>query len=183
MAHPARSLPPLSFGDPELDAPPANDTTVDAFVNLPTLTFADTAPPPSRIAPAQEIAREEAPAEPVYRVPSIIPEPEGDPSFASAPPPKAAWPPDSVAPVSMAPTAPKLPDLVPAPQEITLEERVIEFLEGLFDRVPPWPDALRELKVPVGVAFALALALLWCQLGFAIHSMRAFVTAAIKLGE
>ena len=85
--------------------------------------------------------------------------------------------------MSAVPVAPKLPDLVPAPEDLTLEERAVELLEGLFDRVPPWPDALRRVHVPVGVAFALSLALLWCQLGLAVHSLRALVTAALKLGE
>lgn len=180
MAHPARSLPPLSFGDPDLDAP-ANDTVppVDDFVQVPTLTFADAPPSPARV----EAAREAVAAPPVYEVPSIIPEVAKDPSFETAPPAKPSWVVNAVAgSSSLAPAAPaKLPDLVPAPEELSFEERVTELFERVFERLPPWPAQLR-LKVPAGAAFALALVVLWCQLGFAVHSVRAFFAAANKLG-
>ncbi len=176
MAHPARSLPPLSFGDPELDAP-ANDTAppVDAFVQLPTLTFADTAPPP------RASRAEAAPAEPVYAIPSIIPEVAKDPSFEAAPPAKPSWMAQVGLPANDAQPI-KLPDLVPAPPELDVEERVVELLERLFERLPPWPDALR-VKVSAGAAFALALVVLWFELGFAVRTARAFFTAALRLGE
>jgi hypothetical protein len=182
MAHPARSLPPLSFGDPDLDAP-ANDTKapVDDFVKVPTLTFADAPPSPARVEAAREAV---AAPPPVYEVPSIIPEAAKDPSFETAPPAKPSWVANAVATSSsLAPAAPaKLPELVPAPPDLSIEERVTELLERIFERLPPWPEQLR-LKVPAGAAFALALVVLWCQLGFAIHSMRAFFAAANKLGE
>lgn len=179
MAHPARSLPPLSFDDPELDAP-ANDTAppVDAFVQLPTLTFADTAAPPrvSRVEPP--------PAEPVYEVPSIIPEAAKDPSFEAAPASTPSWMSQSAQPANDTQSAGpiKLPDLVPAPAELDVEERVVELLERLFERLPPWPDALR-VKVSAGAAFALALVVLWFELGFAVRTTRAFFTAAMRLFE
>ncbi len=178
MAHPARSLPPLSFGDPELDAP-ANDTAppVDAFVQLPTLTFADTAPP--RVSRA-----EPPPAEAVYEVPSIIPEAAKDPSFEASPPATPSWMSQTAQPANDAQTTGpiKLPDLTPAPAELDVEERVVELLERLFERLPPWPDALR-VKVSASAAFAIALVALWFELGFAVRTTRAFFTASMRLFE
>lgn len=188
MAHPARSLPPLSFGDPELDAP-ANDTVppTDEFVNVPTLTFADSGPAPKAIRAESKSRAPSIPTTPaaeVYHIPSLPPEVAKDPSFETAPPAKPSWMSQSALPVDASQTATpvKLPDLKPAPPELNLEERVVELLEGLFEKMPPWPDALR-VKVSAGAAFAIALVVLWFELGFAVRSARGFISAALRLGE
>ncbi len=167
MAHPARSLPPLSFDDPELDAP-ANDTVVPATAKtaeaLPPLTFA------SVRAPANDAAQPE-PVALAYPIPSVLPEPTPDPSFAAPPEPAApSTPPEPV----------KLPALQAPPPSPSLEERVTDLVERAIERLPAWPEVLR-FKLPVEAAYVVAVLALWLEFGMVIRAVRTVVTALAHL--
>jgi hypothetical protein len=186
---PKRSLPPLSFGDPELDNLIANDNHPSAppgsvpppRSSLSGLTFGSVPPPQRETAPAPEPAPEPAPTPSPARsidailgaIPSIPPaaaeDPSftqaKDPSFASAPPP----PPAAVAP----------PPPVAPPWHVTARERFHAQVDVVVERLPELPAALH--RVPAPVASAIALVALWFQLGGAVRGLRAFLRLLAEL--
>ena len=192
---PRRSLPPLTFDDPELDSLIANDNhptepPPEPRSSLSGLTFGSVPPPqPARArasiasaqrqslanAPTQHALRPVAPPAPnagveaiLGALPSIPPEPAVDPSFAPAKDPSFA----------SAPPAPPAPPPAPAaPPVVSWREAATARLDGLVDaaveRLPDWPSALED--VPATVAVAVALVAFFFQLGAGVRWIRGFV--------
>lgn len=182
MPHHAPSLPPLTFDDPALNDPGPAEMPLRA--SLPTLTFG----------PGTEAANDTAAtASGAYHIPSLLPglapEAAPDPSFDFPSRHTAAAPmPEARASVAHAPrssqSGPAKPAafVAPPPPPPTLEARIVEVLEGIFDALPPWPDAMRR-EVPPAAVFVVALLALWFEVGFSVRSMRAFVRALSALSQ
>jgi hypothetical protein len=176
MAHHAhkprsRSLPPLSFGDPELDlharsrpSLPANDVNLsrDAIGSAHTQFALPVASRPS--VPALDFgpAPSEPPA-PIYLIPSIPP--VADPSFQAVA--------HDAAPVSK-PPAPLPVVVLPALAAPSVEERITALLERCLDQIPL---SVREhlAKTPIEVAYGLALVGIFGEIGMCVRMLRSAV--------
>jgi len=170
---PRRSLPPLSFGDPELDDLIANDNhpTVPppasvrpARNSLSGLTFGSIPPPARMSSPGK-------PAPPAHSldailgaIPSVPPEPTVDPSFTQAKDPSFV----SAPPPPLAPVAP--PPAPPSPWHVAARAHMSQRVDRVVRWLPPLPAALNG--VSPRVASGLALAALWFQLGGAVRWLR-----------
>lgn len=170
---PRRSLPPLSFGDPELDDLIANDnhptvpppaSLTPARNSLSGLTFGSVPPPARLSSPGKPAASAQALDAILGAIPSIPPAPAVDPSFTQAKDPSfASAPPAPPAPVA-APPAP------PAPWHAVARERFHHHVDLVVDRLPAWPAALHG--VSPRVASGVGLVALWFQLGGAVRWLR-----------
>jgi len=165
---PKRSLPPLSFGDPELDDLIANDNhpTVPppasvrpARNSLSGLTFGSIPPPAPKAPPSAQSLDAILGA-----IPSIPPEPAVDPSFTQPKDPSFA----SAPPAPPSPIAP--PPAALQPWHAVARERFNHHMDLVVDRLPPSPAALS--RVPPRVASGIALVALWFQLGGAVRWLR-----------
>jgi hypothetical protein len=175
---PKRSLPPLSFGDPELDNLIANDnhpSVPPASVppprsSLSGLTFGSVPPPQRETAPAP--APTPSPARSIDAIlgaiPSIPPAAAEDPSFTQAKDPSFASAPPPPPPAAVAPPPPVAP-----PWHVTARERFHAQVDGVVERLPDLPAALH--RVPTPVASGIALVMLWFQLGGAVRWLRSLL--------
>lgn len=200
---PRRSLPPLSFGDPEFDEPSvvANDTTHTAQSlalrrtsiapapaaealreSIPTLTFS-TPPSPPTVAPAEPATPATAPgstdvAALLSAIPSVPPANDPDPSFAAAKPAVPSNPPPRSS-VVLPPLKP--PPVAPRPWHLRAWERFDALTDRAVARMPDWPATLDNL--PSAAVYALALVMFWLQVGAAVRVVRTFVSLSVTLFE
>lgn len=180
---PRRSLPPLSFGDPELDnliandnhptAPPPPPSVPPPRNSLSGLTFGSVPPPARRpgarasAVPARASAAPSAEVDAILgAIPSIPPEPTVDPSFAQAKDPSFA---------SAPPPPPRVaaPPPPPPPWHVALGARFHAGVDALVERLPAAPAALGRL--PPQVAVGVTLVALWFQLGLGVRWLRALI--------
>lgn len=206
---PPRSLPPLSFGDPDLDEPPvvANDAPHTAASlalrhtsiapalappspaealreSIPTLTFS--APPsPPTVAPAEAVARASAtPAMPgstdVAALLNAIPSvPPANDPDPSFAAPAAPSNPPPRSSVVLPPLKPPPP--APRAWHVRARERLDTLTDRAVARMPDWPQSIHNL--PVAVVYALALVLFWLQVGGAVRAVRNLVSLSVTLFE
>jgi hypothetical protein len=192
---PNRSLPPLRFDDPELDAllvsdapPPPSEAARTSFSEL---TFRSLPPaagdqhssrggaPPRADAHAATqpmhgtpVASGPSPVAEVAAIleaiPSVPPEPVVDPSFAPAPEASVVSVPEPPPTPLARPFVP--PPAPPTPWYVALLRRMDALVDAVVAWLPNWPRALEN--VPVPVVLTIALVALFFQVGVAVRWFR-----------